>query len=55
MYLLSLSLSLSLSLILLFILVEWCRSDKFTPIVGDFVMTDLRSMEYTIPDLNQVS
>ena len=33
--------------------VEWCCSDKFTPIIGDFVMTDLRKMEYTIPDLDK--
>ena len=34
--------------------VEWCRSEMFAPIVGEFVMTDLRSTEYIIPDLNKV-
>ena len=34
--------------------VEWCRSEKFAPIVGEFVMMDLRSTEYIIPDLNKV-
>ena len=35
--------------------VEWCRgSDQFSPIVGEFVLTDLRANEYIIPDLNKV-
>lgn len=34
--------------------VEWCPTAEFKPVVGDFVMTDLRSMEYVIPDLDKV-
>ncbi len=34
--------------------VEWCRSEAFSPVVGEFVMTDLRSTEYAIPDLDKV-
>ena len=35
--------------------VEWCKgSDRFSPIVGEFVLTDLRTNEYIIPDLNKV-
>lgn len=36
------------------ILVEWCCSENFKPVVGDFILTDLRSMEYIIPDLDKV-
>ena len=37
------------------ITVEWCQgSDEFAPIVGEFVLTDLRTNEYIIPDLNKV-
>ncbi len=35
--------------------VEWCKTAEFKPVVGDFVMTDLRSLEYIIPDLDKVS
>ena len=35
--------------------VEWCQgSDQFSPIVGEFVLTDLRTSDYIIPDLNKV-
>ena len=34
--------------------VEWCCTEDFKPVVGDFIMTDLRSMEYIIPDLDKV-
>ena len=35
--------------------VEWCHgSDQFSPIVGEFVLTDLRTSDYIIPDLNKV-
>jgi hypothetical protein len=34
--------------------IEWCLgSDRFSPIVGEFVLTDLRANEYVIPDLNK--
>ncbi|XP_064406815.1 ankyrin repeat and fibronectin type-III domain-containing protein 1-like isoform X2 [Halichondria panicea] len=33
--------------------IEWCRSESFSPVVGEFVMTDLRSIEYAIPDLDK--
>ena len=36
------------------LLVEWCRKETFSPVVGEFVLTDLRTAEYTIPDLNKV-
>lgn len=36
-------------------LVEWCLNSDFKPAIGEFMMTDLRNMEYVIPDLDKVS
>lgn len=33
--------------------VEWCTSHAFVSIVGEFVITDLRNLEYVIPDLKK--
>ncbi|KAL5473167.1 hypothetical protein EMCRGX_G027615 [Ephydatia muelleri] len=33
--------------------VEWCTSHAFVSVVGEFVVSDLRSMEYIIPDLKK--
>ena len=36
-------------------LVQWSKSEQFSPEMGEFIMCDTQNKEYTIPDLDSVS